>query len=84
MYTATQLCEKIISIYPDIGLCGIDVNVDYNPTEQTWMVHLKKGSHKLDHFLETLDADSCMKGKECISLGLEIAQMKKNIENEQF
>jgi hypothetical protein len=52
--------------------------------ENTWMVHLKKGSHKLDHFLETIDADSCMEGKKCISLGLEIAQLMKNIKGEQF
>jgi hypothetical protein len=84
MYTADQLCEKIVSIYPDIGICGIDVKVDYNTTEKSWMVHLKKGSHKLDHFLEAMDADSCMDGKKCVALGLEIAQMKKNIEGEQF
>lgn len=84
MYTSNQLCEKITSIYPDIGTCGIDVNVDYNTTEKTWMVHLKKGSHKLDHFWETMDADSCMEGKKCIALGLEIAQMRKKIKGEQF
>jgi hypothetical protein len=84
MYTANQLCEKIISIYPEIGECGIDINVEYNKMENTWMVHLKKGSHKLDHFLETIDADSCMEGKKCISLGLEIAQLMKNIKGEQF
>jgi len=84
MYHAHQLCEKITSIYPDIGVCGFDINVDYSTTEKTWMVHLKKGSHTLDHFLETMDADSCMEGKKCIALGLEIAQMRKNIEGEQF
>ncbi len=84
MYTAEELCEKIVSIYPDIGECGIDINVDYNKVENTWMVHLKKGSHKLDHFLETGDADSCVEGKKCIALGLEIAQLRKNIEGDQF
>jgi ATP-dependent protease ClpP protease subunit len=47
-------------------------------------VHLKKGTHKLEHFLETRDADTCMAGKQCVSLGLEIAQLKKNIKGEQF
>ena len=84
MFTAQQLCEKITTIYPDVGICGIDLKVDYNTTEKTWMVHLKKGSHALDHFLEMRDADSCMEGRKCIALGLEIAQQRKNIQGEQF
>lgn len=84
MFTAQQLCEKITTIYPDVGICGIDLKVDYNTTEKTWMVHLKKGSHALDHFLEMRDADSCMEGRKCIALGLEIAQLRKNIQGEQF
>ncbi|WP_028317147.1 hypothetical protein [Desulfobulbus elongatus] len=84
MYTEKELCGKITSIYPDIGTCGIDIKVDFNATEKTWMVHLKKGSHSLDHFLEVMDADSCMEGRQCVALGLEIAQMRKNIEGDQF
>jgi hypothetical protein len=30
------------------------------------------------------DADACMEGKQCVSLGLEIAQLKKNIAGEQY
>jgi hypothetical protein len=48
------------------------------------MVHLKKGSQTLDHFLETKDADSCMDGIKCVGLGLDIAQLRKNIEGKQF
>jgi hypothetical protein len=33
----------------------------------------------LKHFLEQADADLCMEGKQCVSLGLEIAQLKDNI-----
>jgi len=84
MYSENQLCDKITSIYPDIGKCGIDINVDYNSSEKAWVVHLKKGSHSLNHFLEMMDADKCMEGKQCVALGLEIAQLKKNIEGEQF
>jgi hypothetical protein len=84
MYTAQELCEKITSIYPDIGECGIEIKVDFNKVENTWMVHLKKGSQTLDHFLETKDADSCMDGIKCVGLGLDIAQLRKNIEGKQF
>jgi len=84
MYNEQALCEKITSLYPDIGQCGIDVRVSWNEREKTWLVHLEKGTHKLDHFLETADADTCMDGKQCVALGLEIAQLKKNIQGEQF
>ena len=48
------------------------------------MVHMEKGSHALNHFLEQLDADRCMEGRQCIALGLEVAQLRKNVEGEQF
>jgi hypothetical protein len=47
-------------------------------------VDLKKEGHELKHFLEPTDADACMQGKQCVSLGLEIAQMINNINGEQF
>jgi hypothetical protein len=84
VYNKTELCEKITSIYPDIGACGIDIDVDFDQSKNTWVVHLKKGAHSLKHFLEVLDADRCMDGKQCVALGLEIAQLRKNIEGEQF
>jgi hypothetical protein len=84
MYSENQLCEKITSLYPEIGECGIDINVTYNKQQKTWLVHLKKGSHALDHFLEVMDADKCMEGKQCVALGLEIAQLRKHVEGQQF
>jgi hypothetical protein len=44
-------------------------------------VDLKKEGHQLKTFLEPLDADSCMEGKQCISLGLQIAQLVANIKS---
>lgn len=84
MYSENQLCERITAIYPDIGKCGIDINVTYNQPEKAWVVHLEKGSHSLDHFLEMMDADKCMEGTQCVALGLEIAQLRKNVEGKQF
>lgn len=84
MYSENQLCERITSIYPDIGKCGIDIKVTYNQPEKAWVVHLEKNSHSLNHFLEMMDADKCMEGKQCVALGLEIAQLRKNVEGEQF
>jgi hypothetical protein len=79
MYDKNELCEKIRGLYPDIGECGIDVNVEYDQDQKAWVVDLKKDRLELKTFLEDGDAESCMEGKQCVSLGLEIAQLKDNI-----
>ena len=79
MYNKNELCKKIIELYPNIGKCGIDINVDYDEEQQTWVVDLKKDHHELKTFLEDGDAELCMEGKQCVSLGIEIAQLRDNI-----
>lgn len=84
MHDKKELCKRITSLYPLIGECGIDLTVNYDPEKKAWAVDLKKGGHELRHYLEVNDADACMDGRECVSLGLEIAQLQKNIKSEQF
>ncbi len=76
MYDKNELCEKIRTLYPDIGECSIDLNVEYDDEQKSWVVYLKKGNRNVKHFLPDDDADSCMAGKQCVSLGLEVAQFK--------
>lgn len=80
MHDKKELCEKIKSIYPDIGECGIDVDVEYDETKKAWLVDLKKDEHELKTHLEPSEADDCMEGKQCVSLGVQIGQLKTNIE----
>jgi len=80
MFDKNEICEKIRAIYPDIGVCGIDVNVEFDDSENRWIVNLKKGNKKLKTFLEVGDAEKCMDGVQCVSLGLEIAQLRGNLE----
>jgi hypothetical protein len=84
MHDKNELCRKITEIYPDIGTCGIDVVVDYDRQKNVWVVDLKKDNHELKHFLELSDADLCMENRQCVALGLEIAQLKKNIVGDQY
>jgi hypothetical protein len=80
MYDKAELCEKIRTIYPDIGECGIDIDVDYDQDQKSWVVYLKKDKHELKTFLEDSDAERCLLGEKCVGLGIEIAQLKTNIE----
>lgn len=79
MHDKKELCEKIKSIYPDIGECGIDIDVNWEETKKAWVVDLKKDHHELTTHLEPEDADGCIEGRQCVSLGLQIAQLKANI-----
>ncbi len=79
MIDKKALCEKIREIYPDIGECGIDVDVEYDEAKKAWVVDLKKGQHELKTHLEPEDATACMDGKQCIGLGTQIGQLKENI-----
>ncbi|MGW8192866.1 MAG: hypothetical protein ACWGOX_01245 [Desulforhopalus sp.] len=84
MYTKEELCEKITEIYPEIGQCGIDIDVNFDDDKNAWVVDLKKDSHELKHYLDIPQAEDCMEGNKCVPLGLEIAQLRKNIEGKQF
>jgi hypothetical protein len=75
-----ELCEKIRVLYPDIGECGIDVDVEYDEEQRAWVVHLRKEKYELKTFLEQGDAEKCVDGIQCLSLGIEIAQLKDSIE----
>ena len=80
MIDKAQLCAKIIELYPDIGECGIDVDVEFDHEKKAWIVDLKKDSFELKTHLEDGDADKCMLGRQCVGLGIEIAQLRANIE----
>jgi len=79
MYNKDQICEKIRKTYPDIGECGINLNVNFDKGNNAWLVSLKKDHHELKTYLEPEDAAICMDGKQCIGLGLQITQLKDNI-----
>ena len=81
MYDTEKLCEKIRQVFPDIGECGIDIKVDYDETNEAWVVDLKKDHHHLKTYLELEDADTCMAGRQCVGLGIQIAQLRSNIES---
>lgn len=84
MYDKQELCHKITELYPDVGECGIDIDVDFDEAKKVWIVDLKKENHELKHHLEMTEAQLCMDGKQCVSLGLEIAQLIKNVQGDQF
>jgi hypothetical protein len=79
MHDKKELCDRIRSLYPEMGECGIEVKVDFDEAKKAWTVDLDKDAHHLKTYLEPVDADTCMQGKQCVSLGLQIAQLVANV-----
>jgi hypothetical protein len=77
---AKEICQKIREIYPDIGVCGIDLDAVHNVEMDRWEVRLKRNQKELKTFLEPGDAELCMEGKQCLSLAIEINQLKDSID----
>ena len=77
MLDKNDVCQKIIELYPDIGACDMDIDAFYSTAKGTQVIELKKGGHKVVHHLDKHDINDCMADKQCVSLGLEIAQLKK-------
>jgi len=75
-----ELCQKIREIYPDIGICGADIEVAFDKSQQRWVVELKKDHLHLKTYLEDGDAELCLMGRQCVGLGIEIAQLRSTIE----
>ncbi len=80
MIDKNELCEKIRDIYPDIGECGVDISASYDVENQKWVVGLTKGYRSLKTYLEDGDAELCLTEGHCVGLGVEVAQLKSNIE----
>ena len=80
MVTKEELCKKIESVFPKAGTCSVDFDVEYDDDIRAWSVDLHHGDHHLKTFIETDEADSCLEGKSCIPLGMQIAQLKHNFD----
>jgi len=79
-YTNVALKDKILEMYPEITESGIAASLDFSKEKNAYVVKLKKGLHELTTHLEKNDADDCMGGIKCISLGIQIAQFISNFE----
>ena len=84
MYSSEEICDKITTMYPGIGESGAELNVRYDEQNNAWLIHMKKDNHELNHYLELTDAEDCLDGTQCVSLGLDMAQLFNNIEEKQF
>lgn len=79
MHTSNEVYNKIKEVYPDIGEYGKDIVINYDSVQHLWVVDLKKGRRHLKTYLEENDADTCIDKGKCFGLGIQIAELRRNI-----
>ncbi len=70
-----QLCEQIRQIYPEVGECGIGVEVNYDEDKQAWIVTMSHAGNEVYTHLEPEDTQACLEGEQCLTLGTKIGQL---------
>ncbi len=79
MASKEDLCRKIEEIMPEAGQCGIDFKVEYDDSNNCWAVDLQESGHHLKTFIEDVEATDCLGKEKCISVGLQVGQLKENL-----
>lgn len=67
-------------MYPEAGKCGQDFQVDYDEANHAWVVDLHDGRVYLKTFDEEEEVDTCLDADQCISLGLQFGQFRRNLD----
>lgn len=73
-YTIADLKNKIMEMYPEIAKYGVESGLILDHEKKTYVFKLTKGPHELSTYIDQVDADACMGGKECIHLGVQISE----------
>jgi len=79
-YSIVALKDKILEMYPEIERHHLSTNLVFDKAKDAYVVTVHRGGHELTTHLERADADDCMNGIKCVSLGIQIEQFVKNFE----
>ena len=77
-YSVIALKDKVLEMYPELQRQGVMVNLVFDEAKGAYVVKMHKGGHELTTHLERIDADDCMNGVKCVSLGIQVEQFVKN------
>jgi len=76
-----ELCELIRKVYPDMGVCGIDMDADFDAKEGRWAVKLRKAGKELKVFLEPGEGELCLEGTKCLNFVMQINELKDAVDS---
>ncbi len=79
MIDKSELCRKIMEIYPEIGQCDIDLDVHFDEEKKAWVARLAKGGKELATHLDDDEIQACLDGRQCVALGVHVAELSRNV-----
>jgi hypothetical protein len=80
-FNPKELCGQIRNLYPEVGECGVGVEVYFDEIKTAWIVGLEVDGRHLSTHLEVEDALACMEGEQCVALGAQIGQLVANLKS---
>ena len=75
-----DLVAKLREMYPEINEHNLDLDLELKEDKGYWVVMLSKGDHRMHTLLNVEDAEACLKGVQCVYLGVQIGQFVSNFE----
>jgi hypothetical protein len=82
-FSNDALKDKIMEMYPEIEDHRVSLGLDFDEKTDAYILTFKRGKEVLTTRLEKRDADDCMNGIKCVSLGIQVAQFIRNFEDRQ-
>lgn len=79
-YSIVGLKDRIQEMYPEIERHKLAMNLVLDTEKDAYVVTLRREGRELTTHLERRDADDCMNGIKCVSLGVQIEQFMANFE----
>lgn len=76
--TTHSLTQSIASLYPEIAAHGIAVGVAEDAATGDWRVTMTHDAHTLSTHLSRKEADDCLSGVQCVSLGIQVGRFVEN------
>lgn len=77
MYDKAEICRKITEIVPELGSCSGDLEVTFDYRLQAWRVSYDEEGRHAVTFLDEEDVECCLKGQECLPLGLMVNRLRE-------
>jgi hypothetical protein len=84
VFTNVALKDKIMEMYPEIEDHKVSVGLNFDEQKDAYILTFKRGAETLTTRLEKQDADDCMNGIKCVSLGIQVMQFIKNFDERQI
>ncbi len=82
-FSNVALKDKIMKMYPEIEDHRVSLGLDFDEQTDAYILTFKRGAEILTTRLEKRDADDCMNGIKCVSLGIQVAQFIRNFEDRE-